>query len=96
MTTQSLNHLVGAFAPAQGSRDARYATIATRSCSSRLATTWAINGSILPLGRRAGSHRAAGTCSSVNDQQCLAAVQVLSGTRHGTTRIGSFCPTHLS
>ena len=26
-------------------------------------------GSILPLGRRAGTHRAAGTCSSVNDQQ---------------------------
>jgi hypothetical protein len=34
-------------------------------------------GSILPLGRRAGSRRAAGTYSSVNDQQCLAAVQAL-------------------
>ena len=44
-------------------------------------------GSILPLGRRAGSRRAAGTCSSVSDQQCLAAVQALSGRRHGTTRI---------
>src|SRR5262249_387007 len=53
-------------------------------------------GSILPFGRRAGSHRAVGTCSSVNDQQCLAAVQALSGPRHGKTRIGSFCPTHLS
>jgi hypothetical protein len=53
-------------------------------------------GSILPFERRAGSHRAAGTCSSVNDQQGLAAVQVLSGPRHGKTRIGSFCPTHLS
>ena len=44
-------------------------------------------GSILPPGRRAGSHRVAGTCSSVNDQQCLAAVQALSGARHGTTHI---------
>src|SRR6266568_4578512 len=34
-------------------------------------------GSILPFERRAGSHRAAGTCSLVNDQQCLAAVQAL-------------------
>ena len=33
--------------------------------------------------------RAAGTCSSVNDQQCLAAVQALSGPRHGKTRIGA-------
>jgi hypothetical protein len=32
------------FVPAHGSRDARYATIARRSCSSRLATTWAIKG----------------------------------------------------
>ena len=44
ITTQLLDHLVGGFAPAHGSRDARYATIARRSCSSRLATTWAING----------------------------------------------------
>src|SRR5215471_12353333 len=44
-------------------------------------------GSILPLGHRAGSHRAAETYSSVNDQRCLAEVQALSGTRHGTTRI---------
>src|SRR5262245_35583939 len=42
-------------------------------------------GSILPFERRAGSHRAAGTYSSVNDQQCLAAVQALSGPRHGKT-----------
>ena len=32
------------FVPAHGSRDARYAAIARRSCSSRLATTWTING----------------------------------------------------
>src|SRR6266478_8501223 len=32
------------FVPAHGSRDARYATIARRSCSSRFATAWAING----------------------------------------------------
>jgi hypothetical protein len=44
-------------------------------------------GSILPLGRRAGSHRAAGTCSWVSDQQYSAADQALSGPRHGTTRI---------
>src|SRR2546426_10624963 len=43
-------------------------------------------GSILPFERRAGSHRAAGTCSLVNDQQCLAAVQALSGPPHGKTR----------
>src|SRR2546430_17565191 len=32
------------FVPAHGSRDARYATIARRSCSSRTATTRTING----------------------------------------------------
>src|SRR5262245_63026849 len=53
-------------------------------------------GSILPFGRRAGSHRAVGTCSSVNDQQCLAAVQALSGPRHGKTRIGSFYPVEVA
>jgi hypothetical protein len=37
------------FVPAHGSRDARYATIARRSCSSRLATTWAINGLHSPV-----------------------------------------------
>jgi hypothetical protein len=37
------------FMPAHGSRDARYATIARRSCSSRLATTWAINGLHSPV-----------------------------------------------
>jgi len=44
-------------------------------------------GSILPLGHRAGSHRAAETYSSVNDQRCLAAVQALSSTGRGTTFI---------
>jgi len=37
------------FVPAHGSRDARYAAIARRSCSSRLATTWAINGLHSPV-----------------------------------------------
>jgi hypothetical protein len=37
------------FVPAHGSRDARYVTIARRSCSSRLATTWAINGLHSPV-----------------------------------------------
>jgi hypothetical protein len=35
--------------PAHGSRDARYATIARRSCSSRVATTWTINGLHSPV-----------------------------------------------
>src|SRR5215469_9320255 len=76
------------FLPAHGSREAP----ARREWLQLGPST----GSILPFGRRAGSHRAAGTCSSVNDQQRLAAVQALSGPRHGKTRIGSFCPTHLS
>ncbi len=37
------------FVPAHGSRDARYVTIARRSCSSRLATTWTINGLHSPV-----------------------------------------------
>src|SRR5262249_21258850 len=53
-------------------------------------------GSILPFERRAGSHRAAGTCSSVSDQQCLTAVQALSGPRHGKTRIGSSAKSWLT
>ena len=37
-------HGVARLVPNHGSRDARYATIARRSCSSSLATTWAISG----------------------------------------------------
>src|SRR5262249_52268068 len=37
------------FLPAHGSRDARYATIARRSCSSRVATAWTINGLHSPV-----------------------------------------------
>src|SRR4051794_27053063 len=55
-----------------------------------------LTGSILPFGHRAGNHKAAGTCSLVNDRQCLAADQALSDLRHGTTRIGLFCRAHLS